>query len=625
MCGICGVVDFNNSLKDKNTIRDLMSKKLIHRGPDDKGEYDDNKVSLGFRRLSILDVNKGNQPVLNYNKTIIAIFNGEIFNYKEIRSDLKKKGYVFHSNSDSEIIPHAFDCWGIDFINKLNGMFSIAIYDKRKNCFYLIRDRLGIKPLYYFKENQVLYFSSEINSLIASPLYKKKINLKAVSAYLSFRYPTEDEDTFFLGVKRLPAGSFLEISNVQEKILKYWQIPFPNSLKLEKESYYLEKLDFLLNTSIKRQLISDVPLGVFLSGGLDSSLLSALAAKYTGKNLNTFSISVQKDEYNESEKALLVSKHLSTNHHEVILEKEDFLENLDNLIDIKGVPASIPHEYALYLLSKEMKKKISVVLSGEGADEFFGGYSRVQRSPFDYDIQELINKMKLNNTKKNNQSFFDFILNRYSWFNPSEKSKLLSSIFKKDVKNDENLFSDWKKILTNGDLEKNYSKVLFMFQNKHLKCLLDRLDSMTMAASVEARVPYLDHELIEFINSVPFDFKLRWKSYFHKIISVFSSSNNYTEKNDINKYLLRKISENYLPKKISQAKKLGFPIPLNDWINNSEIKNLISGKNSLSKNFYNQNYLDEIFSMKQNRNYDFAGKKIWMLLNIEIWLKKHFA
>ena len=239
MCGICGIIDFKNQIQNKVNFTKLMSENLSHRGPDDYGDYNDDDITLGFTRLSIIDVQSGNQPMFNKNKNIISIFNGEIYNYQEIKQELILKGYTFYSNSDSEIIPKAFENWGIDFVKKLNGMFSIAIYDKRNKDFYLIRDRLGIKPLNYFKYRDSLFFSSEINSLTSLPVFKKEINFKAISAYLSFRYPTEDENTFFRGIKRLPAGSYLKLNINNEKILSYWKIPFPKSEKIYNEDYYL--------------------------------------------------------------------------------------------------------------------------------------------------------------------------------------------------------------------------------------------------------------------------------------------------------------------------------------------------------------------------------------------------
>ena len=215
-------------------------------------------------------------------------------------------------------------------------------------------------------------------------------------------------------------------------------------------------------------------------------------------------------------------------------------------------------------------------------------------------------------------------MSRYNWFSPIQKNKLLSIRFKEQSNYDEKLNQSWSKFLDEGSLSENYNKVLYMFQSKHLKCLLDRLDTMTMASGIEARVPFLDHELIEFINTVPFEYKIKWKSNFHKILSLGSTSETYAEKNDINKYLLRKLSQKYVPKKISTAKKLGFPVPLNEWIKDIKIKNMILGPDSLSKEFYDQEELEKVFQMQDNKEFDFSGKKVWMLLNVELWMRQNF-
>ena len=213
MCGICGIIDFSNQIKEKKQITHVMAEKILHRGPDDSGVFGDENISLGFKRLSILDIKNGNQPIFNKNKSIVSIFNGEIYNFKEIKKELIEKGYNFLTEADSEIIPFAYEVWGIDFVKKLNGMFAIAIYDKFNKKFFLVRDRVGIKPLFLFNYNSTIFFSSEINSLISVPFFEKKVNLKAISSYLSYRYPTEDEENFFQGIKRVTPGSYLEIEN----------------------------------------------------------------------------------------------------------------------------------------------------------------------------------------------------------------------------------------------------------------------------------------------------------------------------------------------------------------------------------------------------------------------------
>ncbi len=385
MCGIVGIIDPLNNIQDKKKLIKELNDTQFHRGPDDSGFYNDNFLSLGFRRLSIIDLEKGNQPIIKHN--IVTIFNGEIYNFVQLRNELIELGAEFYSKSDSEVVANAFLFWGIDCLKKFDGMFAICFYDLNKKEIFLARDRMGIKPLHYTFINNTLFFSSEILTLTKIPGFKKKINLNAVSSYLSFRYPIDDENLFFENIHRLENGSYIKFNLDKSLDLikqKFWDIPqnnnhFDNLSFKDNE----EKLDNLLQSSVKNQLISDVPLGILLSGGLDSSLIASIASRHK-EQLNTYSVSFVEKDYDESEKAKLVSNHIGSKHYDLKIDKNFFIENLQTLIDIKGSPASIPHEFALYCLCKEIKKEVSVLLSGEGADEFFGGYSRVQKSPFDF-------------------------------------------------------------------------------------------------------------------------------------------------------------------------------------------------------------------------------------------------
>jgi len=618
MCSIIGVLDPLKKEKFKKENIFKLNNLLKHRGPDNVGYYNDDIVSLGFNRLSIIDLKQGNQPIVKDN--IVSIFNGEIYNFKEIKKELERLGVKFFSNSDSEVVANAFYYWGIDCIKKFNGMFAIGIYNLKEKIFFLIRDRLGIKPIYYSSFDNKLLFASEIKGIINYPNFKKKINYNALSSYLSFRYPTNDKDIFFKNIQRLPNGNYLEFDLKKNnfKVKKYWEIPEIKTNHKLKENDYIEKLDLLLNKSIERQLVSDVPLGVFLSGGLDSSLLSAITAKKLGRNLKTYSVNFENKKYDEGSKSTMISKFIGSDHENLIVTKENFLENLNTVVRIKDTPVSIPHEYPIYLLSKEMKKNISVVLSGEGADEFFGGYSRVQKSPFDY------KKNIFNFFRNNSNSFKQFFLSKYKWFSLDEKNELLTQEIKKNI-NEKSVLDPWNKILKN-ETRDLFNTVLMLFQNNHLKCLLDRLDIMTMSSSIEARVPFLDHELVEFINSVPFDLKIKWKSNFHKFKSFFSNSFQYSEKNDINKYILRKVSKKYLPHSTTEEKKLGFPLPMNEWMKDNRIKEILLDKSTIDRGVFNKISIEKFLNQNQSDfdEYDFSGKKIWMMVNFELWAREHF-
>lgn len=636
MCSILGIIDFEKKITLKKDIIRNLNQKLKHRGPDDEGYYDDKIVSFGFNRLSIIDLNLGNQPIVN--NDVISIFNGEIFNFKKLKSELEEIGFNFKTRSDSEVVNIAYQAWGPNFIKKLDGMFAIAIYDKKIKKIFLYRDRVGIKPLFYYYKNNTFLFSSEIKGIIHYPYFRKEINFSAIYSYLNFRYTTNSNLNFFKDVHRVKPGHYYEINLDSAKIqdICYWSVPKIEYLEERKESYYLEKLDFLLNKSIKSQMISDVPIGVFLSGGLDSSLISAIANKYSNNKLNTFSVRFDEAGYDESNKTELMKNYLKTNHLNVTISKKKFFNNFENIIKVKDAPISIPHEYPLYELTKQMKGKVKVVLSGEGADELFGGYSRVQKSPFDFkkgkffgSLSDLNFVRKLfsidNNFNFKNSDFKEFFLKRYKWFSKNEAKNIINKEIVNNINFNE-VFLPWefsKNFNSNND--ELYNSVLLNFQKNHLQCLLDRLDVMTMANSIEARVPFLEHEVIEFINSVPFKYKIRWKSYFSKIKSIFSSSDKFTEINDVNKYLLRVCSKKYLPKKISNEKKLGFPLPMNDWMNDDYVKQIVLDKNTHDSGIFNKDEIQKLFS-KSNLNdpYDFNGKKIWMIMNVQLWIKNYF-
>ena len=384
MCSILGIIDFDQKYADKNVEISKINNLLAHRGPDDKGFYNDEYISLAFNRLSILDLKNGNQP--NKRDHIISIFNGEIYNFKEIKSELKSFGYKFKTNSDSEIIPAAFLKWKIDCVSKFNGMFAISIYDMKEKKIYLIRDRIGIKPLYYSLLKGMLIFCSEIKGIINHSAFERSINYNALSSYLSFRYPLGKNNNLFNNLHKVSPGTYVEINIKKRQIneKEYWILPEIKKSGNFTEKKYFDKLEYLLTKSIKKHLISDVPLGVLLSGGLDSSIISSITSKFTKGTLKTFSVGFKDKEYDESSKARLIAKYIGSNHTEVLVEKNEFFDNLSNIIQIKSAPSSIPHEYPIYKLSKKMKESVKVVLSGEGADEFFGGYSRVQKSAFDF-------------------------------------------------------------------------------------------------------------------------------------------------------------------------------------------------------------------------------------------------
>ena len=386
MCGILGIIDKNNSI-DRNIFEKALNL-LKHRGPDNKGIFHDKNFYLGHRRLSILDLsNVASQPMISKCKNYVIIFNGEIYNFLELRNELSKKGYRFYTNCDTEVLLNAFIEYGIEVVNKLNGMFSFCVYDKKKTTFYLVRDRFGIKPLYYYLDKTKFIFSSEIKAILKLLNSKPSLNYKALSSYLSYRYPILN-DSFFNHIYSLPPAHYMKIDIKLQKtnIIQYWDVL--DKIKHQEqdlgEEYYIHTLKNLLFSSVKHRMTSDVPVGSFLSGGIDSSIITALMTTISKNTLKTFTIGFDIKGYNEFEFSDIISKKFKTQHYKILLKSNDYIDNIEKLISFKDHPLSVPNEVLLFLMSKELSKYIKVVLSGEGADELFAGYGKIYRSPYDY-------------------------------------------------------------------------------------------------------------------------------------------------------------------------------------------------------------------------------------------------
>ena len=636
MCGILGQINLGTT----GDIDKIKFKKALdlqkHRGPDDSDIYMGDTFIFGHRRLSIIDLNShAKQPMVSNDGNYVVVFNGEIYNYLEIKDELIKKGYKFRTKSDTEVLLNSFIEYGIKCIEKFIGMFAFAIYDKTKNEFYIVRDRLGVKPLYYTKENNNIIFSSEIKSILELSRQKKELNTDAISSYLSFRYPVLN-DTFFKGIYSLPPAHYIKISKKGFELNEYWSLV--NKFSEQKndfgEEYYIKRLKDLLEDSVKLRMRSDVAFGAFLSGGVDSSIITALMAQNSSKPIKTFTIGFSEDGYNEFEYARIVSDIYKTDHREIILSADDYIDTMEKLIEFKCAPLSVPNEVPLYLMSKELKKYITVVLSGEGADEIFGGYGRIFRSPYDFERMKNIDNLNLTNNEKEElsknfikkygvKSFsneIEHFLNIYSYTSFKDKKKLLNIDLEKIEKKIEEKFLNYFNEIKN---ETYYNKILYIFEKVHLVGLLHRLDTTTMAASVEARVPFVDHRLVEFAFTIPFKYKLKWIDERPKTLMSDKISENF----DIPKYILKKAYENELPKEILYRKKMGFPVPLNNWFGgdfNKYAKNILLSTTAKKRGLYNTSNIQKwLNSDKLIKDHSFA-MKIWMLINIELFIRKYF-
>jgi asparagine synthase (glutamine-hydrolysing) len=641
MCGILGQIN----LKTKNVDKTLFKKALDlqeHRGPDDSDIYENNKIIFGHRRLSIIDLaSHAKQPMISKCGNYILVFNGEIYNYQEIKKGLLEKDYTFETSSDTEVLLNAFIEYGIDCIQQFIGMFAFAVYDKKRDETYIVRDRLGIKPLYYLHDENNFIFSSEIKSILELSDVKRELNIDAVSSYFSFRYPILN-NTFFKNIYSLAPAHYIKISQSGVEVKEYWNVSnkFKEQQNDKGEEYYIHKLKELLDSAVKYRMISDVPFGSFLSGGVDSSVITALMAKNSDAPIKTFTIGFEEEGFNEFEYANIIADKYNTNHKEIILSGRDYIHTMEKLIEFKDAPLSVPNEVPLYLMSKELKKYITVVLSGEGADEIFGGYGRIFRSPYDYERIKNIDNLNLNETERkeliNNfvkkylqESFsseIEHFFNIYSYTSLENKKELLHPSI--DLGKIEELFIS--KFMSYFDELKDdsyYNKLMYAFEKVHIVGLLHRVDTTTMATSVEARVPFVDHRLVEFAFTIPLKYKLKWNSEQDKETSKTIMSDKISEVYDTPKYILKKAYEDMIPNEVLYRKKMGFPVPLNDWFGghfNDYAKEVLLNKEAKERGIYNIGNIEKwLNNDKLSQDHSFA-MKVWMLINLELFNKKYF-
>ena len=523
-------------------------KAVAHRGPDGRGEYLSPEISLGHTRLAILDTStRGKQPMFSPDQNVVSVFNGEIYNFKELRN-MYLNEYTFHSNSDAEVIPYLYDKFGIDFIQKLRGVFAIAIYDRRLKVLYLIRDRFGVKPLYYTFQEKTLFFSSELKSFTNLSQVTTEIDFERYIEYLGFQFVPGD-NTIFKNIYRVAPGSYLKVNDERHRVVKYYNLPVPSSFAYKKQTaLHEENIKERLLESLSYRLISDVPIGVLLSGGLDSSSLVSLLSSIGEKNIKTFSVGfgTQSDEL---EYARIVADKFKTQHTEILIQAEDIKKYLPEIVLSLDEPIADTGAFASWLIFKHIRQKtnIKVAIVGEGADEIFAGYS------------------------------WHYILDRLSWLPESIKnhilfylttyanSKFRNTLFKNIFLADYNKFSDSDYL----------NKVLRMeFNNNLPNNLLMKIDKASMAFGIEAREVYLDHKLVESVFLFPGAAKV-----------------NPTPKN-----ILKNIIKSQLPKRIVQRKKQGFIMPVNHWIHNDLKKDL--QERLLSSN----SFLAQLFTHKQIEN-----------------------
>jgi asparagine synthase (glutamine-hydrolysing) len=631
MCGINGF-NFQNT-----EIIKRMNDKIRYRGPDDEGIYINEDISLGHVRLKIIDLSeKAKQPMCNETGNLWITYNGEIYNFQELRAELEAKGHKFKSKSDTEVVLHAYEEYNTKCVNRFNGMWAFCIYDKKRKILFLSRDRVGKKPLYFYSKNKRFIFSSEIKAILEHNI-KKELNKKAVSSFLSYRYVL-GEETFFKKIKKLlPAHNM--IYDLKKKKIKriweYWDLPQQGN-KIP-ENLAKKIVEDLIKRSIEYRKISDVPLGVILSGGLDSSLIAAMLSRIEqkeGKQINTFTVKFPEKGFDETRFAEIVAKKYNAKYFEVKVSTNNFLEIMREYIKYKDSPVGVPNEIALYLLSKEIKKNVTVVLSGEGADELFAGYGRKFASIFDFERLKILEKSK-NGSEKYKKEFhalykkykgkffrteLDHFLFLYNYWSNEEKNLIL----KEEAKNDyRGIFEKYFRKSTGN----YHQKMSYLFIKLHLPGLLNRLDNPTMTNAVEGRAPFLDYLLLEFVYNLPRELKTRWKSKDDFVAAGFKTCDEISEIHDIPKYILKEIAKGYLPKDIVERKKQGFPLPLDLWFRVDFLEksqNLLLTKDSKIRSVIKQEKLKEWIRNNIKGEDRKFGQKLWMLVSLELWLREWF-
>jgi len=521
---------------------------LARRGPDSSGMVGYHDMTfLGHRRLAILDLSsRANQPMMDQFGQYSIVFNGEIVNFKDIRKAL---ACDFRTTSDTEVIINAVREKGLNWLlERAIGMFAFVLYDHHNRGLIMARDQFGIKPLYYALTGAFLVVASSPEAILRSGLLQAELNPYAVDDYFAYRYALENH-TFFKGISQVAAGHYYSISSEGDfQDVQYYELPRLNQFSRVKESEVTDELEDIIRKVIRRWLISDVPVGTFLSGGVDSSLLTALAAEKINQ-VQTYTIGFNDRVTNEFEYSDLVAKQYGTRHHKIVIDIDRYLnfDLWDELTGFKGAPLGVPNEVPLAIMSKELSEDVTIVLSGEGADELFGGYGRIYQSPFDF-----INR-------EERGSFFDYFINCYEYLPRKFRNDfLMGEPHEYRNHRDEQQRDEFNK-------HSNEENVFRFFLKTHLKGLLQRLDNSTMFASVESRPPFLDKELVEFVfTRIPLNMKIQWKSVDDRKSAMSMLAGQYSEKLDIPKYILKKVSERYLPKSIIYRPKLGFPIPLSE-------------------------------------------------------------
>jgi asparagine synthase (glutamine-hydrolysing) len=623
MCGICGILYPGADQTVDPNILATMNRQIVHRGPDDDGFFMEANVGLAMRRLSIIDVKTGHQPLANEDENMWIVFNGEIYNHAELRVKLESVGHRYRTRSDTETIVHLYEQYGRNCVKYLRGMFAFAIWDRRRKILFAARDRLGIKPFYYRYDGDKFLFGSEIKCILSFPGVRAELNPDVLAEYLAFGYLAGSQ-TMFAGVDKLLPGHTMEVDAAGRlNIACYWDLAVPVDDEVRPREYYVKTYRELLESCVSSHLMSDVPLGIFLSGGLDSSVIAALTTKIRREPVETFSIGYREEAYSELPSARQVAKHIGSRHHDVQLSREEFFDSLPVLIWHEDEPIVWPSSVSLYFLAKLARERVTVVLTGEGSDETLGGYmryawtlansriDRIYRSTTPVAFRRWIRdgigsgmlpfalRRKLEHTflgrdgTRWSSFYFD---NFYSAFSASEQGQLLTQRAREQGGNAyAGSMAYWDK--SSGD---RLHRLLYTDIHTYLVELLMKQDQMSMAASVESRVPFLDYLLVEFTARIPARYSIHGLS---------------------GKHILKLAVGDLLPHSIVHRRKMGFPTPWAYWLAGpqlDDLENMLSQPRTLERGLIEHDAVRRLFAEHRAGHRD-NGDRIWRLLNLETW------
>jgi len=619
MCGICGIYYRDTEKTVQNSILRKMADTIIHRGPDEDGYYIRNNVGLAIRRLKIIDLDTGTQPITDSTNHYTIVFNGEIYNYLELRKELINAGYPLKTKSDTEVILYAYIHWGPICLDKFNGMFAIAIYDKYNRSLFIARDRMGIKPLFYIETKDSFLFGSEIKCILQHPDIERTIDQKGLYSHFMMNYIPEN-CTLFQNIDSVPPGYYCQVTPANLSLVQYWKI-IPTSDRTINFETAKQQFTELFQDAVRLRLRSDVPLGVFLSGGVDSSSITAVASRLNSTPIHSFSVVFEEKSFNESRYSQLVSKHIGTEHHHITV-KPDILDILPKIINHMEEPTADSSAIPVYYLSEYTRQFVTVALSGDGADELAAGYETYTADYFARMLRWI--PCPIINTFANMSKFMPISFDKYSfsmkwdrffkgiqdvtsythflwraiWY-PDEMPFLLpdesTNFHQQIIENYHSCFETYPAT----DL---LTKALYADSTYYLpNDMLIKVDRMSMANSLEVRVPFLDHRLVEFFFNIPSKFKL----------------NHFRNK----KYLMKQVMAAYLPKEILNRSKAGFNTPISLWFLN-ELKPLMSDllntANTKSIPFINWRFVQNIWNAHQHKQAD-NGYKLWSVLIFILW------